>query len=256
MRVVSQKVFAKTGTIATILQSTDLRLPEILGSDHPCRAIIVERDQRTVTTIELLHPRAVTLLVSTELLLASPSQIRSKLTKTIHMDASTTFRLSLIFHTGQELVEEARQEAMVDHKLYQVDSMDDSPVLRLTVHLLQIELPQPAHQVGDGGAVLSRITDLLLLLVHLTALKAESEMLARVCHLPLQLMQHLLEFTRNVLLKSALKPVVRYLLHRQVHHLIAMATTMVVSQCLEPTPLTEIQTRGSDKRLEVMQDLR
>jgi hypothetical protein len=145
---------------------------------------------------------------------------------------------------------------MVDHKLCQVDSMADLPVPRLTVHLLQIELPQPAHQAGDGGAVLSRTPDLSLLLVHLTALKAESEMLARACLLPFQPMQRLLEFTRNVLLKSALKPVVRYLLHRQVHHLIAMATTMVVSQCLEPTPLTEIQTRGSDKRLEVMQDLR
>jgi hypothetical protein len=87
MRVVSQKVFAKTGTIATILQSTDLRLPEILGSDHLCRVIIVVKDQRTVTTIELLHPKAATLLASTELLLVSPSQIRSKLTKTIPMGA-------------------------------------------------------------------------------------------------------------------------------------------------------------------------
>lgn len=107
MRVVSQKVSAKTGMIATILESTDLRLPEILGSDHLCRAIIVVKNQRTVTTIEFLHPRAATLLVSTELLLGSLSQIRSKLTKTIPMGASTPFRLSLIFHTGQELVEEA-----------------------------------------------------------------------------------------------------------------------------------------------------
>lgn len=144
---------------------------------------------------------------------------------------------------------------MVDHKLCQVDLTADSPVLRLTAHLLQIELPQPAHQVGDGGAVLSRTPGPSLLLVHLTALKAESEMLARACLLPFQLMQRLLEFTRNVLLKSALKPVARYLLHRQVHHLIAIATTMVVNQCLEPTHLTEIQTRGSDRRLEAMQDL-
>jgi hypothetical protein len=82
-------------------------------------------------------------------------------------------------------------------------------------------------------------------------------MLAMACLLPLQLMQHLLEFTRNVLLKSALKPVVQYLLLHQVHHLIAIVITMgmVVSQCLEPTLLTEIQTRGSGRRLEAMRDL-
>lgn len=84
------EVVVKNDLTATILWNIDPPA-EILESVHRCQVTTVETGQWTARMNALLHPRGVTLLVSTALRRVPLSLITSPLTKTTHTDVSTLF---------------------------------------------------------------------------------------------------------------------------------------------------------------------
>jgi hypothetical protein len=245
------EVVVKNDLTETILWNID-PLDEILESVRRCQETTVGTDRWTARMNGLLHQRAVTLLVSMPLRRVPLSLITSPRIKTIRTAASMLFSPWPIFHMAPRLVDEVQQEAMVDHRLFQVDSTADLLVPKPRDRPLQIDPLLLAHHQHVGEEATSRMLVQLLLQAHLEAPGADSEMLvlARTCPLPRQSMQLLQAFIPSVLLRSVVA-VTRYLpLLRDNHHMgPAIAMDMADSQWVEQTLLI-VPILVHDKHLE------
>lgn len=148
------------------------------------------------------------------------------------------------------LVDEVQPEVTVGHKLCQVDLL----VPMLNDRPPQIDLLLRVHRQEEGEEAMSRMLVQLLLLAHLEVPGAGFEMLApaKTCSLLLRSMQPLQVFILNVLLRSVVVVVIRYLpLPLQGNHLmgLAIATGMADSPWVEQT-LSTVPALAHDKHLE------